>query len=216
MTEKWTFTLHFKSVVSVHSGLSVAGLVDRMIVRDHEGIAVIPGSSVKGRWRYFSGRLLRSAFPDKTDGLWLHKENKPECKVSAQACTLCKLFGNAAIPSLLWVGVAELDKTNKDYIRAIHKLRANPVFHHDAETRPGIALSRTSRTALPNHLFFDETVPAMAQFSGTIMVTGDISEAERNFLKVSARLVDKIGSRKAVGRGLLNKGIEINIPGGEE
>ncbi|MEW6519078.1 MAG: RAMP superfamily CRISPR-associated protein [Thermodesulfobacteriota bacterium] len=215
MIEKWEFALHFSAPVSVHSGLSAAGLVDRMVVRDHEGIAVIPGSSIKGRWRFVAERLLRSVDPGSMDGLRLHDDKMPECKMSSLPCTLCKLFGNAAIQARLWIGAAELDETNKDYIRAIHQLRVNPVMHHDTEIRPGIALSRVRCTAMPDHLFFDETVPAMSRFSGTIMVMGDISAAERNFLKVSARMVDKIGSRKAVGRGLLAKGIEIEMPGGE-
>ena len=205
MTE-FTYTLTFRSSVSVFSGLAVAGLVDRMVVRNRDGLPCILGSSVKGRWRFFAERLLLSS--NLPVGLKMHKG--PLCKDRDTACTLCKLFGNSAFPSMIWVGQAELDNSLREPFQSLLKKNKNPVVHPDAELRPGIALSRTRRTAMDYHLFFDEAVPASVIFTGSILVNGVLSDLERDFLIASGRLVDHIGGRKAVGRGILDGGIKIN------
>jgi hypothetical protein len=84
----------------------------------------------------------------------------------------------------------------------------NPVVHPDAELRNGVSLSRCRRTALGDHLFVDEVIPPTV-FTGSIQVHRTLSSQEKQFIHASARLVDRIGGRKAVGRGILAAGIEI-------
>ena len=207
---EWTYALKFRTVVSVFSGMAVAGLVDNMVVRNHERIPFIPGSSVKGRLRFFAERLLRSVNGDATaSGLRIHPVGGPDCKIPDSACTICRLFGNSSIPSYIWVGDADLDPSLKPFFKTLLDSNRNSVVHPDIEVRPGIAISRKLRTALPNHLFFDEAVPSMTSFLGSILINGSLNETETRFLIASARLVDRIGSRKAVGRGILETGIEI-------
>jgi CRISPR/Cas system CSM-associated protein Csm3 (group 7 of RAMP superfamily) len=202
----YTYSLTFRAPVGVFSGLGVAGLVDRTMVRDARGLPYIPGSSVKGRLRFFAERLLRSGTP--LDGYRLHADTQPICKEVAQACTLCHLFGNPAIPGLLRVGQASPAPPWDMLFRDLLKADRNPVLHRDAEIRPGIALSRMRRTALPDHLFFDEVVPAIT-FAGQLSLDTRVSPAERRFLVSVGALVDALGARKAVGRGCLSGGIRI-------
>lgn len=211
--EKRSYTLCFQSPASVFSGMAVAGLVDRMVVRNQEHLPIIPGSSVKGRWRFFAERLARAKPDNMPDSITLHPENGPHCKPHGTICTICKLFGNPAVAGLLWIGDAILTEAMAKEFKNLLEQEANPVVHSDAELRPGIALSRARRSALPGHLFFDEAVPAVT-FIGEILILHDeLSDVEEQFLKASARLVDRIGGRKAVGRGALANGIEIQ-PGG--
>ena len=204
---EWSYTLEFQSSASVFTGLAVAGLVDRMVMRCRGGQPFIPGSSVKGRWRFFAERLLRSG--GLPDSLRMHMPDNPLCKTADDACTVCKLFGNPSIPSLLWVGQAEPERVAKELIGRLLAENRNPVVHPDAELRPGIALSRLFRTALEDHLFFDEALPPLT-FTGVVRINGPLSPDEEHFLKASARLVDRIGGRKAVGRGVLHEGIRIH------
>jgi CRISPR/Cas system CSM-associated protein Csm3 (group 7 of RAMP superfamily) len=211
------YKLTFEAAVSVFSGLAVAGLVDRMVVRDHRYLPVIPGSSVKGRWRFFAERSLRTIkAKNKLSGLWVHPEKGPLCKDREDACTVCRLFGSSTMPSLLWVGQAELDEALKQSFLSLLSMNSNPACHTDTEIRPGIAISRKFRTALKDHLFFDEAVSSGAIFFGEAKLVGIVSDEEQKFLKCSGTLVDRIGGRKAVGRGLLKKGIEIESEGGQE
>lgn len=212
MTE-WTYTLKFRSSVSVFSGLAVAGLVDRMVMRNHKGLPFIPGSSVKGRWRFFAERLLQNGV--LPDDLEIHKTGEPSCKDPNSLCTLCKLFGNPASPSMLLVGQAELDKNLKGHFENLLKQNPNPVVHPDAELRPGTAISRITRTTLKDHLFFNEAVPPVI-FSGKLIINGILNDNEEKFLKASASLVDRIGGRKSVGMGGLDGGIRIADKGGVE
>ena len=203
---EWNYTLSFRAAINVFSGLAVAGLVDRMVMRNGSGLPYIPGSSVKGRWRFFAERLLKSAHIPE---LQLHEEKQPIFKLPDKSCTICKLFGNPSIPALIWVSDAQLDGSLVSLFEDILKTSPNPVVHPDIELRSGIALSRKTRTALDDHLFFDEVLPSGVVFSGNIKINGHISDEESRFLKTSAKVVDCIGGRKAVGRGILDNGIQI-------
>jgi CRISPR/Cas system CSM-associated protein Csm3 (group 7 of RAMP superfamily) len=209
MTE-WTYHLEFQAPVSVFSGLAVAGLVDRMVMRDHLGLPWIPGSTVKGRWRFFAERFL-AALPDRGGylGYSFHPPNQLLCKNPVDACTICGLFGNGPCAAAFRVGPALLDEPWATLFEQLLMQNSNPVVHPDAELFPGVALSRRWRTAQAGHLFFDEAVPSTVTFSGKIFFLADLSPSILNFLKATARLVDHLGGRKAVGRGLLRGGIQI-------
>lgn len=210
---EWSYVLSFRSSVSVFSGMAVAGLVDRMLMRCQGGIPFIPGSSVKGRWRFFAERLLRSGGLPKN--FRIHGDNEPLCKESNDACILCKFFGNADLPASLWVSQAEIEKDANQVIQKLLARNPNPVVHPDAEQRPGIALSRVFRTAMEDHLFFDEALPPLT-LTGVVRFNKEPTPDEETFLKASARLVDRIGGRKAVGRGILQEGIRLEANYGDK
>jgi CRISPR/Cas system CSM-associated protein Csm3 (group 7 of RAMP superfamily) len=201
------YLLRFAAPVGIASGLGLAGLVDRAVVRDSTGLPVIPGSSVKGRLRFFAERLLLAG--GAPEGLRQHDPARPLCKNREDACTVCRLFGNPSLPALLYVGPASLEEPWKTLLGELLAAGRNPVVRGDAEIRPGVALSRRSRTALPDHLFFDETVPATVSFAGRILVGGEPREEEERFLIGAGAMVDALGGRKAAGRGRLEGGIRI-------
>lgn len=201
------YTLTFISPVAVASGLGIAGLVDRTVVRDAQGLPFIPGSSVKGRLRFFAERAL--AVPGAPEGIWHHPPTQPLCKNRENACTVCRLFGNSSIPALLKVGQGEIEANWRPLLLNLLSTHRNPVVRADAELRPGVALSRGRRTALPDHLFFDEAVPAGIPFAGPLCLERGVTEAEERFLVLVGTLVDALGGRKAAGRGRLLAGIEI-------
>lgn len=202
-----TYGLTFRAPVGVFTGLGIAGLVDRTVVRDADGVPWIPGSTVKGRWRFFAERLLLSGAAPAP--LWHHEVGRPHCKSLSEACTLCRLFGNPSVPSLLRVGQASLGEPWREVVLALLEADRNPVVRPDVEVRPGIALSRRRRSALPDHLFQDEAVPAGLRFEGTLLLGAGVSLDEEAFLRGAGRLVDALGARKATGRGALDGGIEI-------
>lgn len=208
MPEKqFEYALSFLSPVSVFTGLGIAGLVDRTVIRDSNGLPCIYGSTVKGRFRFYAERVLCSVATDGLKGLRIH-DNELECKDLKNVCTLCRLFGNPAITPLVNIGQAFLVKDDADRHRRLLEDRRNPVVSPDADIRPGVSLSRLRRTALPDHLFFDETVPS-ASFTGMIQIDLQIEPEEFAFLKAVGHLVDALGARKASGRGRLKGGIVI-------
>lgn len=201
------FELVFRTPVGVFTGLGVAGLVDRVVIRDARGLPYIPGSTVKGRLRFFAERVLRSA-PEKAGELRVHRTDRPHCKSFAHACTVCRLFGNPAIRARLRVGQAVLPAPTAVLFRRLLAADSNPVLHPDADLRPGVAVSRRRRSAVPDHLFFDETIPAVT-FEGRIRLAEGLRDDEITFLASVGRLVDALGSRKAAGRGRLDGGVRI-------
>jgi CRISPR/Cas system CSM-associated protein Csm3 (group 7 of RAMP superfamily) len=211
MSEVTAYLLRFRTPVSVFTGLGISGLVDRTVTRNQDGLPCISGSTVKGRWRFFAERLLRgNSLPSD---LWLHADNQPWCKDRHTACTLCRLFGNPSLPALLQVGQGELLEADRQLFGALLRHSPNPVVHPDAELRPGIALSRRRRVAVPDHLFFDEVIPAV-QFRGPLrLIEADLNpnrrQLEITFLKAAGCLVESLGARKAGGRGALEGGIQV-------
>jgi CRISPR/Cas system CSM-associated protein Csm3 (group 7 of RAMP superfamily) len=199
------YSLTFSSPVGVFTGLGIAGLVDRFVMRDAGGLPYVPGSTVKGRLRFFAERLLAAG--GAPAGLWIHDPGHPHCKRLENACTVCRLFGNPSLPGLLRIGHARLVRPGPRLVGELLDAGNNPVVHADAEVRPGVALSRSSRTAFADHLFFDETVPAAAHFAGTLVLGAGAGE-ERFLIAVGA-LVDALGARKAAGRGRLDGGVRI-------
>ena len=68
MTEReLRYVLKFRTPVAVFTGLGIAGLLDRTVVRDSNKKPYIPGSTVKGRLRFFAERMLRSG---ELVGVW--------------------------------------------------------------------------------------------------------------------------------------------------
>jgi hypothetical protein len=108
----------------------------------------------------------------------------------------------------LQVGQASLIPRWDRLFQELLNTRHNPVLRPDAEIRPGIALSRSRRTALPDHMFFDEAVPAVT-FSGSMLIEVSVKPEERLFLIGAGKLVDALGARKAAGREALEGGIRI-------
>jgi CRISPR/Cas system CSM-associated protein Csm3 (group 7 of RAMP superfamily) len=221
MDKVTTYRLTFRTSFSIFTGLGVAGLVDRMVTRDQEGLPCINGSTVKGRWRFFAERLLNSgSLPAELKKTCAEGASQsaaaPQCKQRHSACTLCRLFGNPALEALLQVGQAQLTSEFKESFRCLLKKNNNPVFHPDAEIRPGIALSRQRRIAVPDHLFFDEAI-APVSFQGSLHFADHLEpipdprqrEREIELLKFSGRLVDGLGARKAKGHGALDGGIVV-------
>ena len=209
MTEReLRYVLKFRTPVAVFTGLGIAGLLDRTVVRDSNKKPYIPGSTVKGRLRFFAERVLRSKPDENTQNFSVHEDGKPHCKTLDSACTLCRLFGNPALTSLISVSQAWPSQEWAERFADAVRENANPVIHPDADIRPGIAISRQRRTALTDHLFQDETLPII-EFQGQLYLDARISQQEENFLVVIGQLVDSLGSRKAIGRGRLTQGILI-------
>ena len=212
---RWTYRLTFESAFSSFSGLAVAGLVDRMVVRDRLGLPVVNGSTIKGRWRHAAERLLRALPADAAgEHIHIHDENAPVCKSAKGACTVCKWFGSPAVPGALQVGPGELTADWADIFRNLLVAAPGAVVKPDTEVRPGTALSRVLRTPVPDHLFFDEAVPSVT-FSGSLIINATPSEQEKRFLIGTAAMVGSLGARKAAGRGRLTNGIAIDTGGAQ-
>ena len=213
LPKELSYELIFHAPVGVFTGLGIAGLLDRTVVRDANKRPYIQGSTVKGRLRFFAERVLRSQPAGLSTTLDIHGPDKPYCKQPDTACTQCRLFGNPIISGLVSIGQAwPSQEWDKDFAEQIRN-NPNPVIHPDADIRPGIALSRQRRTTLVNHLFQDETIPRLT-FSGRLSIDSSVSNEEQRFLIAAGLLVDSLGSRKAVGRGRLNGGIQIKKASG--
>lgn len=204
MPERIAYTLVFRSPVGIFTGLGIAGLTDRTVVRGASGLPVIPGSTIKGRLRFFAQRALANGHAPEP--FRLHGSDEPHCKDPETACTLCRLFGNPSMAALLRFSDAKPAGDVQQLLVRLREASGNPVVSADAEIRPGVAVSRRRRTALRDHLFFDETVGPLT-FQGELIAGHGLHSEERAFLRGVGRMVDALGARKSSGRGALAGGI---------
>jgi len=122
---------------------------------------------LEGRLRYFAERLLQTG--SLPHSYMLRAQIQPLCKGVENTCAVCRLFGNPSIPALLRIGQASPLPPWDNIFRQLLTANSNPVVHPDVEILPGTALSRLRCTALPDHLFFDEAVPAIS-FLGKLLL----------------------------------------------
>lgn len=80
----------FETAVHHGSGFGIAGLVDRAVLRDGQGLPYLAGSALKGKFRHAAqqivgGELPASRKPCRPPGLYCRTE---------PVCDICFLFGS--------------------------------------------------------------------------------------------------------------------------
>lgn len=186
----------------VGSGFGLGRLVDATTVRNAETVAIIPGSTVKGRLRSMCKRLAKTLPEDYGDICQTHGTEDSTaalCKKAETRCILCRIFGSSLFPSPYFFSdflPAETDLAAIRQQNSVHRLD-----HADSEWLTRVRLNRHSRRAEDKALFLFEHVPAKAQtFIGTL--TGPVlQETESKLLRAGLNLLSHLGGGRSRGLG---------------
>ena len=88
----WKLRIEFESAAHHGSGYGRAGIIDHLLLRDHEGMPYLAGSAVKGKLRH-AGRRLLATCPAEGE--------KPACQTTdvqfpceQEPCLICRVFGS--------------------------------------------------------------------------------------------------------------------------
>jgi hypothetical protein len=173
------YAVRILSPFHVGTGYGLASLVDSRTVRGHDGLAYIPGSTVKG--------LVREAFR-KVAGLF-GSGSHTACGSECGKCLECILFGTALRPGLLAFGDARLPEGKVYEIDGIFRDYPLPKHIADSETRTHVRLTRWSRTALSGYLFTFELAGNGLCYEGSIL--GRLAESTTGNISDPGRGVDK-------------------------
>lgn len=206
------FDLTVHSAFFIGSGLGIAGIVDKACMKDAEGFIYIPGSSIKGKIRYYCKQLLQ--LPKfKTSVEICETFNNPEVCKSDNPCLICRLFGSNYTEGALHFHNAQL----KDEFRSVLD-KKNPIdMKYQTNLRTNNKINRYTRTTEKGHLFTTEAGEKGFVFDGTIIGCFDVVICEESeyktplelFLLMSGlHLVNNIGGQKS--RGMGNCKVEIS------
>ena len=164
-------------------------LVDLTVEVDERERPYIPGSSVKGRVRAYTERLMRTAglqvcSPPVPDQMCPHTDIGDE----GEYCPACRIFGSPWVSSRVHFSNFYINDDN-DFI---------------LQTRQGIGVGRTLGTVVEEKLYFWEAAGSATKskplsFYGEISGTGDQSEI--GWIFAAFRMMSSIGGQKARGMG---------------
>lgn len=170
-------------------------LVDLTVEVDERERPYIPGSSVKGRVRAYTERLMRTAglqvcSPPVPDKMCPHAEIDGEDGY----CPACRIFGSPWVSSRVYFSNFYL-AGDDDFI---------------LQTRQGIGVGRTLGTVVEEKIYFWEAAGGAIKgeplfFNGEISGTGDRSEI--GWIIAAFRMMSSIGGQKARGMGRVKANI---------
>lgn len=214
-----------KSPISIGTGKSAQGIANNIVVRSANGIAYIPGSSIKGILRSECRRFAQ------TFGFYTHDKNLDPLgclnHTKNSPCLLCKLFGSVHYPSNLIFENISLNSTVTNILeRLALNISEKSVFEaqviekissYGQSIRSNNRIDPKTRTAANDHLFFTECVDPDTYFIGEIRSSSNckVTKTELAFLAMLLQSVNFIGGRKSAGLGRCLINIEQFIFEGE-
>ena len=192
-------TIRFESAVHHASGFSLAGVVDKGFLRDHNGLPCLSGAALKGRFRDAARHILLAERVEVCES-----ERKPRACVPPgigreEYCRICRIFGAPALPARVIFTDAKPEPEAYEVMLAQRRNSASPFHFGATEIRHSTSLDRLRRTVRAEHLFSLETVPPLAAFDAEIR--GLIDAADEALLRECALLLNAFGAGGSRGLG---------------
>jgi CRISPR-associated protein Csx10 len=200
LPEPLVLRLDFTSDWHVGSGTGRPGHVDRLIVRDVDGLPYVPAKTLTGIWRDACERLV-FGLDNGQAGAW--------------TAWVSYLFGDqparretdpnrAPRPAVLSVRPARLPEPLRRRLsgddQGARRLRAALTI-----IKPGVKIDRRSGRALDRHLRFEEMVGTGAMLTAPVALDlpqdADARAAAAALLMASTRLVERLGGKRRRGAG---------------
>lgn len=185
-------TVLLDSPLHIGVGYGHAGFLDAVMTTDAQGHPYIPGSSLKGRLRYYMAQIQPVLAPEEqmVTTLFGSKEEAGHL-----------VFDNCALTPE-WAELVQ-DSLKSDLRTALARTHAQVV----SQRQTNVMLSRLRGIALERRLFSAESAPAHLSFRGHIhgQVNGDTTKAgypvHLCLLVAAIRACAHLGGRKSRGLG---------------
>ena len=190
-----TLTIEFETASHHGNGLGLAGIVDRALLRDQDGMPYLAGSALKGKFRYV-GLLILRAGPEAA----LYPRHAEHACSSAEACILCRIFGSRGQPGAAIFNNAFPMDHEKRLIESLAGISSSTFLSGGSEIRTSTAIDRARRTVLAEHLFSTEILPSFIRFRCDI--GGALTPEQVEFLTRCAKLLNCFGGGSARGAGI--------------
>jgi CRISPR/Cas system CSM-associated protein Csm3 (group 7 of RAMP superfamily) len=210
--EDYNITICLKSNLYIGSGFGFARIVDLVSIKDEEGLVYIPASTIKGKLKSVCRKIAKTLKDDPCFSQWKSIEGKICGKHEGEGldicmqlnpqerCVICRLFGSPYTEGKLIFGDAELDESQQNEFRLLHKISRLRV-DKQSELRNGVKISRKLHISSPQALFSMESVSKELAFIGTINAKELLDKQEKDLLIYGLKILTHIGGQKARGLG---------------
>jgi CRISPR/Cas system CSM-associated protein Csm3 (group 7 of RAMP superfamily) len=210
----YNLEIKFTGNFAVGSGFGFARLVDRTSTRDEHGVAIIPGSTVKGRLRSICKRLavaLSNGSKINLDGTEVDIipicQSRGEvdvvaalCKDPQHQCAICRLFGSPLFPSSYRFSNFTLMPAEAEIVRqrTAFRLMQNPA---DAEWVTRVHKNRYTGAAVTQALYCLEQVPAQEFVYHGQMTGPELIGIEKQLIVEGLKCLTHLGGNRSRGLG---------------
>ncbi|GBD36742.1 hypothetical protein HRbin36_01870 [bacterium HR36] len=186
----------------IGSGTGRPGNIDRLILRDSDGLPFVPGKTLHGVWRD-ACELLCRALDNGQIGGW--SKLVGYLFGSQPALGQQDPSGRHAnphlepVPSAVQIRPARIVPSLRAILRkADHRLKQALTF-----VKPGVAIDRPSGSAKADYLRFEEMarVGTVLEAECSLNVPESMCEAASALLLASAKLVERLGGKRRRGSG---------------
>jgi CRISPR/Cas system CSM-associated protein Csm3 (group 7 of RAMP superfamily) len=193
------FTIRFDSAAHHASGFSLAGVVDKGFLRDHNGLPCLSGAALKGRFRDAARHILLADVKEVCESDRKPRACGPPGIEPKEYCRICQVFGAPALPARVIFTDAKPEPEAYEVMLAQKQSCASPFHFGATEFRHSTSLDRLRRTVRAEHLFSLETVPPLVAFDAEIR--GWIDGADEALLRECALLLNSFGAGGSRGLG---------------
>lgn len=205
-----SYELTFTTPFHCGTGLRV-GLIDRTIVRDHNGYLYVPGSTIKGVVREHCERLAR-LYEDFDDMRELiaspHNGEVALWAITRPITMITRIFGSQHVPGQLFFDDAhQQDKGQYDSRETEGKGKYKSL---QADLYTQVRLDRLTRTAVSGGLYTSELGVKDITFTGSISGWLKCSNIETLangptysllLLLAGLQMLEQLGGNKSTGKG---------------
>lgn len=207
---EYNLRIELKSDLHIGSGFGFSRIIDHLSIKNADGVAYIPGSTIKGKLRSVCKKialtLKEQPYPNQENQICQSLESQEMCKHDDETdrCIICRLFGSPFAEGKLIFTDAKLPDTKKDEIIALSKIKISPIVEGQSILKTGVKLSRARRIADPKHLFTLESVSRTLPFAGKILMrqtSQPLTEDEERLLEYGFRVLTHLGGQKSRGLG---------------
>lgn len=213
-----TYDLAFQAPFHCGTGLR-AGLLDRTIVRDHNGKLYVPGSTIKGNVREqceLLARLYEELDEERKMIASPHDEKIALLALGRPRTMITRIFGSHNTPGLLNFNDARQEESPERRERKQslspqereEELQRDKLSDIQTEVYTQARLDRLTRTAVEGALYTSEFGGKGNLFKGSITGWLECLEVEEGgatysllLLLAGLHMVERLGANKSVGRG---------------
>lgn len=210
-----SYQLRFTTPFHCGTGLRL-GLIDRTIVRDHDGYLYVPGSTIKGILREQCERLARlyETVDDEMRAAIAspHNEKRALWGLGRPPTMVTRIFGSHNAPGhLFFEDARQTSDAKREYDSKEHSEEARGRYKDaQVDLYTQVQIDRLSRTAAPRSLYTSEFGLRDFVLEGAIsgwLECFPIEDVEGKptysllLLLAGLRLLDRLGGNKSTGKG---------------
>ncbi|TFH44231.1 MAG: hypothetical protein E4G94_03915 [ANME-2 cluster archaeon] len=164
----------------IGTGFGMGTFIDKTTAKNKSGTIYIPGSTIKGKAKFFGRQISMSL------GVDCCRDDRP-CK--GQPCTICKTFGSPLHQGKFFFSDANISKSFSSTIKEKEQINPAISMRLFLNTRTGTKIDRRTGTVQEDHLFTTESGIKGITLTSKIYGRGNFTFFDKNIIPLELRLL---------------------------